>query len=257
MFFGRVLDAFHEFFQEDGERVERTVSSLKNHWSDMNRGCKVYKTCLKSVMQDPIGSIQQENLDDAAKTMYEARGKGKWSYKDAYEVLSAYQCWKILQDQHPDTLARNVRMEQTSNSSLGTSTPATPDTPISFNNDSPVLVTDEETERPGGVKSAKQKERNEIRQNRLIERQNALISHLDRIDKKKEEYIAERDKKKEKRDARIIELRERKTKAVVNLEAQFQTQNDQKVMAIDMSTLDDTQRIYWEAQRNVVMARLF
>ncbi|KAF6136644.1 hypothetical protein GIB67_016100 [Kingdonia uniflora] len=197
VFWESILDPFHEFCQEDDERVERTVSSLKNYWSDMNRVCKVYGTCLKSVMQGPINGMQQENLDNAAKMMYEARGKGKWSYKDTYEVLSARQCWKILQDQHPDTLARNVRMKQTSNSSPGTSTPATPDTPVSSNNDYPVLVTDEETKRPGGVKSAQQKERNERRQNRLIEGQNALISHLDRMDKKKEEYIAERDKKKE------------------------------------------------------------
>ncbi|KAF6153094.1 hypothetical protein GIB67_034816, partial [Kingdonia uniflora] len=115
----------------------------------MNRVCKVYGTCLKSVMQGPISGIQQGNLDDAAKTMYEARGKGKWSYKDAYEVLSDHQCWKILQDQHPDTLARNVRIKQTSNSSPRTSTPAILDTPVSSNNDSPVLITDEETERPG------------------------------------------------------------------------------------------------------------
>ncbi|KAF6168970.1 hypothetical protein GIB67_038467 [Kingdonia uniflora] len=178
-----------------------------NCLNDMNRGYKVYGTCLKSVMQGPISGMQQENLDDAAKTMYDARGKGKWSYKDAYEVLSAHQCWKILQDQHLDTPE--------------TSTLATPDTPVSSNNDTPKLVTAEETERPGGVKSAKQKERNEIRQNRLIEHQNVLISRLDRMDKKKEEYIAERDKKKEERDARIMELRERKTKAMVNLEAQF------------------------------------
>ncbi|KAF6143731.1 hypothetical protein GIB67_030621 [Kingdonia uniflora] len=158
VFWESVLDAFHEFCQEDGERVERT--------------------------------------DDAVKTIYEARGKGKWSYKDAYEILSARQCWKILQDQHPDTLTRNVRMKQTSNSSPGTSTPATPDTPVSSNNDSPVLVTDEETERPGGVKSAKQKEGNEIRQNRLIERQNALISRLDRMDKKKSILLREIRRKK-------------------------------------------------------------
>ncbi|KAF6167191.1 hypothetical protein GIB67_029829 [Kingdonia uniflora] len=179
VFWESILDAFHDFCQEDGERVERTVSSLKNHWSDMNRGYKVYGTCLKSVMQGPIRGMQQENLDDDAKTMYEARGKGKWSYKDAYEVLSTHQCWKILQGQYPDTLARNVRMKQTSNSSPGTSTPATPNTPVSSNNDSQVLVTDEETERPGGVKSVKQKERNERKQNRLIERQNTLISRLD------------------------------------------------------------------------------
>ncbi|KAF6159113.1 hypothetical protein GIB67_032730 [Kingdonia uniflora] len=91
VFWELVLDAFHEFCQEDGERVERTVSSLKNHWSDMNRGCKVYGTCLKSVMQGPISGMQQENLDGAPKMMYEARGKGKWSYKDAYEVLSVHQ----------------------------------------------------------------------------------------------------------------------------------------------------------------------
>ncbi|KAF6134798.1 hypothetical protein GIB67_002199 [Kingdonia uniflora] len=133
----------------------------------MNRGCKVYGTCLKSVMQGPISGMQQENLNDAAKTMYEARGKGKWSYKDAYEVLIAHQCWKILQDQHPDTLARNVRMKQTSNSSPKTSTPATPDTPVSSNNDSPVLVMDEETERPGGVKSAKQKERKGMKEDKI------------------------------------------------------------------------------------------
>ncbi|KAF6163595.1 hypothetical protein GIB67_022160 [Kingdonia uniflora] len=164
VFWELVLDAFHEFCQEDGERVERTVSSLKYHWSDMNRACKVYGTCLKSVMQGPISGIQQGNLNDASKTMYEARGKGKWSYKDAYEVLSAQQCWKIF--------------------------------------------------------------------------------HLDRMEKKKEEYVAERDKKKEESDPRIMELRERKIKAVVNLKAQFQAQNDQKVMAMDMSTLGDTQRIY-------------
>ncbi|KAF6137291.1 hypothetical protein GIB67_036328 [Kingdonia uniflora] len=197
IFWESVLDAFHKFCQEDGERVKHTVSSLKNHWSDMNRGCKVYETCLKSVMQGPISGMQQENLDDAVKMMYEAHGKGKWSYKNAYEVLSAHQCWKILQNQHPDTLARNIRMKQTSNSSPGTSTPATPDIPVSSNNDSPVLDMDEETERPGGVKSAKQKERNERRQNWLIERQNVLIRRLDRMDKKKEEYIVERDKKKE------------------------------------------------------------
>ncbi|KAF6158139.1 hypothetical protein GIB67_014933 [Kingdonia uniflora] len=54
-----------------------------------------------------------------------------------------------------------------------------------------------------------------------------------------------------------MELRERKTKVMDNLEAQFQAQNDQNVMAIDMSTLDDTQRVYWEAQRNAVMMRMF
>ncbi|KAF6172263.1 hypothetical protein GIB67_024885 [Kingdonia uniflora] len=194
-------------------------------------------------------------MDDAAKIIYEARGKGKWLYKDAYEILSCHQYWKILQDQHPDTLARNVRMNQTSNSSPEMSTPATPDTPVSSNTDSPVLVTDEETERPDGIKSAKLRENNEKRQNFLIERQNVLISRIDRMEKKKEEYVVERDKKKEEyisernkkkkdRDARIMKLRQRKTKAVVNLKAQFQAQNDQKVMAMDMSTLDDTQRIY-------------
>ncbi|KAF6143767.1 hypothetical protein GIB67_035672, partial [Kingdonia uniflora] len=77
IFWESILDAFHKFCQEDGERVECTVSSLKNHWSDMNRACKVYGTCLKSVMQGPISGMQQGNLDDAAKMMYEARGKGK------------------------------------------------------------------------------------------------------------------------------------------------------------------------------------
>ncbi|KAF6138940.1 hypothetical protein GIB67_025669 [Kingdonia uniflora] len=147
----------------EGLEVERTVSSLKKYWSDMNRACKVYGTCLKSVIQGPISGMQQRNLDDAAKTMYEARGKGKWLYKEVYEDLSAHQCWKILQDQHPDTLARNVRMKQTSNSSPGTSTPTTPDTPVSSNNDSPVLVTDEETKCLGGIKNAKQKEMNKKR----------------------------------------------------------------------------------------------
>ncbi|KAF6151599.1 hypothetical protein GIB67_021785, partial [Kingdonia uniflora] len=148
-FWELVLDVFYEFCQEGGERVERTVSSLKNHWSNMNRVCKVYGTCLKSVMQEPISGMQQGNLDDAAKTMYEARGKSKWSYKEAYEVLSVHQCWKILEDQHLDMLARNVRINQTSNSSTGTSTPVIPDTPVSSNNDSSVLVTDEETKHPG------------------------------------------------------------------------------------------------------------
>ncbi|KAF6168356.1 hypothetical protein GIB67_018196 [Kingdonia uniflora] len=107
--------------------------------------------------------MQQGNLDDDAKMIYEARGKGKWVYKEAYEVLSCYQCWKILQDQHPDTLARNVQMKQTSSSSPGMSTPATPDTPVSLNNDSPVLVTDVETKRLSGIKSPKLKEKNEKR----------------------------------------------------------------------------------------------
>ncbi|KAF6146778.1 hypothetical protein GIB67_007492 [Kingdonia uniflora] len=164
---------------------ERTVSSLKNHWSNMNRDCKVYGTGLKNVMQGPISGIQQGNLDDAAKTIYEARGKGKWLYKEAYEVLSCHQCWKILQDQHPDTLAHNVRMKQTSNSSPRMSTLTTPDTPVSSNTDSPILFTNEETERPGSIKSAKLKEKNEKRQNLLIERQNVLISRLDRMEKKK------------------------------------------------------------------------
>ncbi|KAF6135359.1 hypothetical protein GIB67_027233 [Kingdonia uniflora] len=162
----------------------------------MNRACKVYETCLKNVMQGPISGMQQENLNDATKTIYEARDKGKWLYREAYEVFSCHQCWKILQDQHPDTLTRN------------------------------------ETECPGGIKSTKLREKNKIIQNLLIERQNVLISRLDRMEKKKEEYVAERDKKKEEyisekdkkkeeRDARIIELRERKTNTVVNLEAQF------------------------------------
>ncbi|KAF6166428.1 hypothetical protein GIB67_034979, partial [Kingdonia uniflora] len=127
----------------------------------MNRACKVYGICLKNVMQGPISGMQQGNLDDTARTIYEARGKGKWVYKEAYEVLSCHQCWKILQDQHPETLSQNVRMKQTSSSIPGMSTPATPDIPVSSNNDSLVLVTDVETERPDGIKSAKLKEKNE------------------------------------------------------------------------------------------------
>ncbi|KAF6159906.1 hypothetical protein GIB67_032990 [Kingdonia uniflora] len=109
-------------------------------------------------MQSPISGMQKGNLNDVANIIYEAHGKGKWLYKEAYEVFSYHQCWKILQDQHPDTLARNMRMKQTSNSSPRISTPATPDTPISSNTDSPVLGT-EETERPSGIKSAKLKEK--------------------------------------------------------------------------------------------------
>ncbi|KAF6139280.1 hypothetical protein GIB67_021490 [Kingdonia uniflora] len=178
----------------------------------MNRACKVYGTCLKNVMQGPISGIQQGNLDDAARIIYEARGKDKWVYKEAYEVLTCHQCRKILQDQHPDTLTRNVRMKQTSSSSSGMSTPATPDTPVSSNNDSPVLLTDVEMERPGGIKSAKLKKKNEKRQNLLIARQNVLISRLDRMEKKKGKYIAERDKKKEEY---ISEIRRRKREKLV------------------------------------------
>ncbi|KAF6162755.1 hypothetical protein GIB67_029024 [Kingdonia uniflora] len=87
---------------QDSERVEHTVSSLKNHWTDMNRACKVYGTCLKNVMQGPISGMQLGNLNDAARTIYEARGKGKWVYKEAYEVLSCHQYYKILPDQHPE-----------------------------------------------------------------------------------------------------------------------------------------------------------
>ncbi|KAF6143750.1 hypothetical protein GIB67_004780 [Kingdonia uniflora] len=182
---------------KDDERIERTVSSLKNHWSDMNRAFKVYGTCLKNVMQGLISGMQQGNLDDTARMIYEARGKGKWVYKKAYKVLSCHQLWKILQNQHPDTLARNVRMKQISSSSPGMYTLVIPDTPVSSNNDSPVLLTDVETERLDGIKTAKLKEKNKKRQNLLIERQNIFISRLDRIEKKKEEYIAEGDKKKE------------------------------------------------------------
>ncbi|KAF6166508.1 hypothetical protein GIB67_005370 [Kingdonia uniflora] len=53
IFWDSVLDAFHDFCQQDGEQVERSVSSLKNHWLNMNRVCKVYGTCLKNVMQGP------------------------------------------------------------------------------------------------------------------------------------------------------------------------------------------------------------
>ncbi|KAF6175605.1 hypothetical protein GIB67_022607 [Kingdonia uniflora] len=176
----------------------------------MNRACKVYGTCSKNMMQGPISGMQQGNLDDATRTIYEVRGKGKWVYKEAYEVLNCHQCWKILQDQHPDTLARNVQMKQTSGSRL--------------------------------------------RLDRIEKKKEEYIAEKD---KKKEEYISEIDKKKQERETRIMELKERKTKAVVNLEAQFQAQNDQKVMAMDKSTLDDTQKIYWEAQRNVVMTRMF
>ncbi|KAF6174463.1 hypothetical protein GIB67_004657 [Kingdonia uniflora] len=182
----------------DGERVERTVSSLKNHWSDMNCVCKVYGTCLKNMMQGPISGMQQGNLDDVIKMIYEARGKGKWVYKEAYEVLSCHQYWKILQDQHPNTLAHNVQMKQTSSSSPGMSTPATPDTPVSSNNESLVFITDMEMECPGGIKNVKLKEKNEKRQNLLIEHQNILISRIDLMEKKKEEYAAKRDKKKKK-----------------------------------------------------------
>ncbi|KAF6171792.1 hypothetical protein GIB67_007313 [Kingdonia uniflora] len=151
----------------------------------MNRACKIYGTYLKNVMQGPISGMQQRNLDDAARIFYEARGKGKWVYKEAYKVLSCHQCWKILQDQHLDTLARNVRMKQTSSSSPEMFTPATPDSPVSSNNDSPVLVMDVETEHPSGIRSVKLKEKNEKKQNLLIERQNVLISRLDRMEKKK------------------------------------------------------------------------
>ncbi|KAF6162921.1 hypothetical protein GIB67_021070 [Kingdonia uniflora] len=197
VFWDSVLDAFHDFFKQDDERIQRTVSSLKNHWSDMNRAFKVYGTCLKNVMQGLISGMQQGNLDDTARMIYEALGKGKWVYKKAYKVLSCHQLWKILQNQHPDTLARNVRMKQISSSSPGMYTLVIPDTPVSSNNDSPVLLTDVETERLDGIKTAKLKEKNKKRQNLPIERQNIFISRLDRIEKKKEEYIAEGDKKKE------------------------------------------------------------
>ncbi|KAF6135438.1 hypothetical protein GIB67_027312 [Kingdonia uniflora] len=161
VFWDSVFNAFHDFCEHDGEQVERTVSSLKNYWSDMNCTCKIYGTCLKNVIQGPISGMQQGNLDDVAKMIYETRGKGKWVYKEVYEVLSCHKCWKILQDQNPDTLAYNLRMKQTSSSSLGICTPIMPDTPISSNNDSSVLVTDVEIERPDGIKSVKLKEKNE------------------------------------------------------------------------------------------------
>ncbi|KAF6159430.1 hypothetical protein GIB67_032201 [Kingdonia uniflora] len=158
IFWNSVLDVFHDFCEQDGERVKRKVSSLKNYWSDMNRACKAYGTCLKNAMQGPISGMRQVNLK-----------------KEEYIVK------------------RDKKKEEC-----------------------------------------------------IVER-----------DKKKEEYITDRDKKKEDRNDRIIELREKKTKAVVNLEVQFQAQNDREVTAMDFSTLDDTQRVYWGAQRNAAMARMF
>ncbi|KAF6153571.1 hypothetical protein GIB67_027438, partial [Kingdonia uniflora] len=62
VFWDSILDTFHDFCEQNGERVERTVSSLKNYWSDINCVWKVYGTCLKNAIQGPISGMQQENL---------------------------------------------------------------------------------------------------------------------------------------------------------------------------------------------------
>ncbi|CAN6226968.1 unnamed protein product [Urochloa humidicola] len=253
-FWSRISELFHH---NDKTTTTRTIGSLQHRWSTIQECCNKWAGCLTQVAhQRPSGVPLQEHVN-LAQERYKDKDKDKTKKKP----FTLFHCWTLLKHHEKwrtkdyENPPKRMRMD---NSSPGhEEDEADEERDIS---PTPGATT---SMRPPGRKREKEMLKKQAYGNgckeaiqdmietkkQLAMEKEARWTDFKAIEELKATNEAERLRLNAANEAERLRLKGEKALAKKNKE-------DQKIMFMDLSSLDDTQRAYVEAMRAKILAEL-
>ncbi|NP_001131859.2 uncharacterized protein [Zea mays] len=242
---GTLWRRIHEYFNANKKfDSNRSEVSLMNRWSGIQHDVNLFCGCLSRVEARNHSGWSIDDKIANACVMFKAEDP-----KD--KKFSYLHCWKILKDK-PKWMDRRKEIGSAKKSATKKQKTTTNSSPASIANaivvDAPLggADHDEPSCRPDGKKKEKQK----LRQRTSMEVVDYLIA-------KKKDSDLEKDLKKEERCNKAFALQEERMKLDKEKFA-FQRQlEEDRIIGLDLSTMNYKQRQYYEDRQNEILARRF
>ncbi|CAL5065287.1 unnamed protein product [Urochloa decumbens] len=243
-FWSRISEIFH---RNDKTTMPRTIGSLQHRWSTIQECCNKWGSCLAQVARLRPSGVPLQEQANLAQERYKDMDRNK-SKKRPFTL---FHCWTLLQHNekwaNKDTECPPKRTRTNSSSS-------TTDEEDGGNEERERSPTpgSRGSKRPAGRKQEKERLRKESYGNGCKEAIQDMIETKKQLAMEKEARWMDIKSVEERKTANEAErLRLKGEKALVK-----KRKEEQKIMFMDTSSLDDTQRAYVEAMRAKILAEL-
>uniref|UniRef100_A0A5B7BS19 No apical meristem-associated C-terminal domain-containing protein n=1 Tax=Davidia involucrata TaxID=16924 RepID=A0A5B7BS19_DAVIN len=225
-----------EYFVENGNfGVERSLSSVKSRWTDINAKCAKFVGFHTQIeLSRPSGHTDHDKIE-AAKKMYSTITKKQFMFEHCWNILKHERKWT-------DTLS-NKRVKHFEFSSPGESSPATPN--LGDDSEEPSSNPSPNLNRPLGRKAAKKQAKDKKKQ----------YDAEDAINLQHWEEKIELDKQKAARYERRLAQQEI---IIAQHQAQLELQQEQlelQIMQTDTTNMDPVSADYWNNRKREVLAK--
>ncbi|KAJ0570586.1 putative glutathione transferase [Helianthus annuus] len=245
--YSQLWEKIFEYFQQHKETTtERTIKSLSNRWSCIQKATNSFCSCLAQVERLNQSGMTEQDKFDKAKIMYQSEEKCNFLFE---------HCWNLLKDQ-PKWILRDAAKQR--------KTMVPPPTPTTTPSPSPTrnVIEDEvvELDRPMGKKAVVQKRKAEGKQTEeIIQLKKMKFTLLEEAQAQEKEYFRLKTEKMEY-DKKAEDERLRLLSEKLRIEAEktelAKKESDQRIMMMDMSGMTEIQRLYFEElQKEIVMRR--
>ncbi|CAN6169634.1 unnamed protein product [Urochloa humidicola] len=265
-YWSRISEHFH---QNAKTTMTRTIGSLQHRWATIQECCNKWKSCLTQVARQHPSGVPLQEQANFAQERYKAMDQKK------HRPFTMFHCWTLLQYHQKwikDFECPPKRPRPNSLSSLDVAAHEK-----DGERDEEAKGLQGGSKRPAGRKQEKERVRKEAYASgckeaiqEMIETKKQLAMDKDArwmdikaIEQRKEANEAERLRLKAEKamDIKAIEQRKEANEAKrLRLKAEKamakKMEEDQKIMFMDISALDDTQRAFVEAMRAKILAEL-
>ncbi|KAM0044320.1 putative glutathione transferase [Helianthus debilis subsp. tardiflorus] len=282
----QLWEKIYEYFQQHKETAtERSIKSLTNRWSCIQKATNAFCATLAQVEGLNKSSMTYQDKIEKANIMYESQEKCRFQFR---------HCWQLLKDQ-PKWISRDVKQRKMM---FQSPTPTLNPTPIQCSGPIDDSVFDLETgnviendvielDRPTSRKSEEGKRKAHDTQAEeiirlkkmkytLLEESRAQEDKIYRYKAEKMEYDKEKEEKKLRLEEERLRLEAEKIRQEderLRLEAEKIRQEDerlrikaekteiekreadQRIMMMDVSVMPEMQRLYFEELRREIMLR--
>ncbi|XP_039849894.1 caldesmon-like isoform X1 [Panicum virgatum] len=241
--------------------MSRTIGSLQHRWSTIQECCNKWKSCLAQVARQHPSGVPLQEQANLAQERYKAMDQQK------HRPFTMQHCWTLLQNNQKwiDREFECPPKKPRSNCSSSTD----------FEAHEEDEGTDEMSKRPAGRKKEKDRSKKDAGGykeaiQKMIESKEKLAvdkdsrwTEIKAIEERKvaiEERKVAAEERKAANEEERLRLKGEKARAQAAAEerkaAAKKKDEDQKIMFMDTSALDDTQRAYVEAMRAKILAKI-
>ncbi|CAL5065216.1 unnamed protein product [Urochloa decumbens] len=245
-YWSRISEHFH---RNAKATTARTIGSLQHRWSTIQECCNKWKSCLTQVARQHPSGVPLQEQANIAQERYKAMDQQK------HRPFTMFHCWTLLQYNQKWI---NKELE---------CPPKRPRSIAAHEKDGEVDIAahekdgekDEEAKglqggnnRPAGRKKEKERVRKEAYGSGCKEAIQEMIETKKRLAMDKDARwmdIKAIEERKEANEAKRLRLKAEKAMAK-------KKEEDQKIMFMDISALDDTQKAFVEAMRAKILAEL-
>ncbi|CAO2182508.1 unnamed protein product [Urochloa humidicola] len=253
-FWSRISELFH---QNDKTTTTRTIGSLQHRWSTIQECCNKWAGCLTQVARQRPSGVPLQEQANLAQERYKDMDKDKTKKRQ----FTMFHCWTLLQ--HNEKWVNKDYENPPKRTRTDSSSPGHEEDGGDEERERSPTPGSTGSMRPPGRKREKEMLKKQAYGNgckeaiqdmietkkQLAREKEARWMDIKAIEELKAANEAERLRLNAANEAEKLRLKGEKALAKKNKE-------DQKIMFMDLSSLDDTQRAYVEAMRAKILAEL-